>query len=68
MQRHDPDAIALLFGAAFTIAGLLLLGGDPSRGSVSLAWVAPVAAIAVAVIIVLAVRGAGDATDVERQD
>jgi uncharacterized membrane protein HdeD (DUF308 family) len=68
MQRHEPDALALLFGATFLVAGVLLLGGDPARGSVSLAWVGPIAAIVVAVLIVLAVRGPRAPGDAEGRD
>ena len=55
MKRHDTDALSLLFGALFAVVGLVLLGGDSSRGSVSLAWAGPVAAIAVGLLVVLAV-------------
>ena len=54
MKRHPSDPISLLFGALFTGVGLVLLGGDPRGGSLSLAWVGPAVAIAVAVLVVLA--------------
>lgn len=56
MRHHDLDALSLLFGLLFTVVGLVLLGGDPAHGSVSFAWAGPGAAIAVALLVVLAVR------------
>ena len=60
MKRHDTDALSLLFGALFTVVGLVLLSGDPSRGSVSFAWAGPVAAIAVGLLVILAMARARD--------
>ena len=62
MKRHRPDALSLLFGGVFTVVGLVLVGGYPARGSVSLAWAGPAAAIAVAVLVVLSVRRPEKAT------
>lgn len=56
VNRHGLDPISLLFGLAFAVVGLVLLGGDPTRGTVSLAWAGPAAAIGIAVLMVLAVR------------
>ena len=60
MKRHDTDALSLLFGALFSVVGLVLLSGDPSRGSVSLAWAGPVAAIAVGLLVILAMARSRD--------
>lgn len=54
--RHDLDPISLLFGLAFAVVGLVLLGGDSTRGTISLAWAGPAVAIGVALLMVLAVR------------
>ncbi len=56
MRRHDLDPWSLAFGLLFTVVGLALLGGDPARGSVSLAWTGPAAAIGVGLLVVLAAR------------
>jgi cytochrome c-type biogenesis protein CcmH/NrfF len=59
MQRHDVDPISLAFGLLFAIAGLLLLTGDPSRGTVWLGWVGPAVAIGLGALVILAVRPRG---------
>lgn len=56
MDRHELDPLSLLFGLMFAIIGLVLLTGDPARGSISLAWAGPAAAIGVGLLVVLAVR------------
>ena len=59
MQRHDVDPISLAFGLLFAIAGLLLLTGDPTRGTVWLGWVGPAVAIGLGALVILAVRPRG---------
>ena len=54
MTRHAPDLLSLTFGLVFSALGLLLAFGDVSR--ISLEWVAPLAAIALGVVVVLAAR------------
>jgi cytochrome c-type biogenesis protein CcmH/NrfF len=56
MQRHDADPVSLVFGSLFTIAGLMLLNGDPTRGTVWLGWVGPAVAVGVGLLVALAVR------------
>lgn len=56
MERHDVDAVSLLFGLLFTASGLVLLTGDPNRGTVWLGWAGPAVAIGLGLLVVLAVR------------
>lgn len=56
MRRHDFDALSFVFGLTFAGAGLMLLGGSPSQGTMSLAWAGPVLACGLAVLVVIAVR------------
>lgn len=56
MDRHPLDSVSFLFGLLFTGIGLLLLAGDPDRGSISLAWAGPVMALSVGLVVVLAAR------------
>jgi len=56
VRRHDLDALSLVSGLLFTGLGLLLLSGDPARGSISLAWVGPIVAVGIGVLVVLAAR------------
>jgi hypothetical protein len=56
MRRHDVDPFSLFFGLLFTVVGLVLLTGDPARGSVSLAWAGPAVAIGLGLLVVLAAR------------
>lgn len=65
MDRHELDPLSLLFGLLFAGVGLLLLTGDPARGSISLAWAGPVTAIGIGLLVVLAVRPRRDATATE---
>lgn len=60
MRRHHLDLLSLLFGLLFAGVGLVLLGGSPARGSVSLAWVGPVVAIGLGVLVVVAARPRAD--------
>ena len=55
MQRHDVDLISLTFGLLFTVAGLVLLSGDPARGTVWLGWAGPAVAIGLGVLVLMAV-------------
>ena len=56
MQRHDVDPTSLAFGLLFAVAGLMLLGGNSTAGTVWLGWTGPVVAIALGVLIVIAAR------------
>ncbi len=56
MDRHELDPLSLIFGLLFVPIGLVLLTGDPVRGSMSLAWAGPVVAIGIGLLVVLAVR------------
>ncbi len=56
MQRHEVDPNSLAFGLLFMLAGLTLLTGDASRGTLWLGWVAPLVAIGCGLLLILAVR------------
>lgn len=56
MQRHDVDLVSLTFGLLFTVAGLMLLTDDPTRGTVWLGWAGPAVAIGLGVLVLVAVR------------
>lgn len=56
MRRHDFDGLSLAFGLVFTAVGLLLLGGDPAHGAISLPWAGPIVAIGVGLLVILAAR------------
>jgi hypothetical protein len=60
VRRHHLDLLSLLFGLLFAGVGLVLLGGSPARGSVSLAWVGPVVAIGLGILVVVAARARAD--------
>lgn len=65
MQRHDVDLVSLIFGLLFTVAGLMLLTGDPTRGTVWLGWAGPAVAIGLGVLILVAVRPRRAAPDID---
>ena len=48
--------MSLIFGLLFAAAGLALLTGDPSKGTVWLGWAGPAVAIGLGLLVVLAVR------------
>jgi hypothetical protein len=54
MTRHTPDFVSLIFGLLFVAIGLVLLAGD--AGAFSLEWVAPLTAIALGLLLVIAAR------------
>ena len=56
MRRLHFDLLSFLFGLLFAGVGLALLGGSPARGSVSLAWIGPVVAIGLGILVVIAAR------------
>jgi cytochrome c-type biogenesis protein CcmH/NrfF len=56
MQRHDVDLTSLSFGLLFTVAGLLLLSGNPTIGTVWLGWAGPTVAVAVGALVIFAMR------------
>lgn len=60
MRRHDFDLLSFFFGLLFSGVGLVLLGGSLARDSVSLAWVGPVVAIGLGILVVIAARPRGD--------
>jgi hypothetical protein len=59
MTRHSADFVSLVFGLAFVAFGLVLLAGD--TGALTLEWVAPITAIALGVLLVVAARSGGHA-------
>jgi len=54
VSRHPADFLSLAFGLVFAAVGLVLLSGG--SGALSLAWVGPLAAIALGAILFLAAR------------
>jgi hypothetical protein len=61
MERHRLDLLSLVFSLVFASIGLLLLGGGPAFvDRLPMAWVGPLAAIGLGVIVVLAARPHGD--------
>lgn len=54
MLRHSVDFLSLAFGLLFVAAGLVLLSGGSE--ALSLAWIGPLAAIALGAILVSAAR------------
>jgi len=54
MHRHPTDLLSLVFGLAFAAAGLVLLAG--ADGTLSLSWVAPLAAVALGILLIGAAR------------
>jgi cytochrome c-type biogenesis protein CcmH/NrfF len=57
MHRHRLDAVSLVFGLLFAGVGLLLLGGGPALvDRLQMAWVGPLVAIGLGVLILVAAR------------
>jgi uncharacterized membrane protein YbhN (UPF0104 family) len=56
VSRHPADFLSLAFGLLFSAIGLVLLSGGFE--ALSLEWVAPLAAIALGGILILAGRSA----------
>ncbi len=54
MHRHPADLLSLFFGLLFASVGLVLLSGG--SGALSLAWVGPLVALALGVLLVFAAR------------
>ena len=66
MERHRVDALSLVFGLVFATAGLLLLGGGPTLvDRLPMAWVGPIVAIGLGVIVLLAARPEREAASEE---
>jgi hypothetical protein len=63
MTRHAPDFVSLIFGLLFVTVGLVLLAGD--AGAFSLEWVAPLTAIALGVLLVIAARSSRPAAETD---
>ena len=59
MSRHAADFLSLSFGLIFVAIGLVLLSGG--AGALSLAWVGPLTAIALGILLVMAARSTGAA-------
>ena len=66
MHRHPADLLSLFFGLAFAAVGLVLLSGG--SGALSLAWVGPLVALALGVVLVLAARSARSAAASPRDE
>lgn len=56
MQRHDVDLTSLGFGLLFTVAGLLLMSGNPAGETIWLGWAGPAVAVAAGGLVIFAVR------------
>jgi cytochrome c-type biogenesis protein CcmH/NrfF len=54
MARHPFDALSFIFGLFFAAVGLLLVVGDPTRGTIALGWAGPVVAICVGIVVLFA--------------
>jgi len=54
MARHPFDALSFLFGLFFAAVGLVLVVGDPARGTIALGWAGPAVAICLGVVILFA--------------
>ncbi len=54
MFRHSTDVVSLAFGLLFAVIGVVL--AVERLEAVSLAWVAPVTAIVLGVVLVVAAR------------
>ena len=54
MSRHPADLLSLTFGTLFAAIGLVLLSGG--GGALSLAWVGPLVALALGVLLLVAAR------------
>ncbi len=69
MDRHRVDVLSLAFGLLFAAVGLLLLGGGPTLvDRLPMAWVGPMAAIGLGVIVLLAARPQRDAAEAAPED
>jgi hypothetical protein len=57
MERHRLDVFSLAFGLLFAGAGLLLLGGRPAAiDGLPMAWIGPLFAIGLGVMLLVAAR------------
>lgn len=54
MHRHRADLVSLFFGLVFAAVGLVLLTGGAR--ALSLAWVGPLVALALGVVLLYAAR------------
>lgn len=54
MSRHPADYLSLVFGLVFAAIGLVLVSGGDA--ALSLTWVAPLTAIALGGLVILAAR------------
>ena len=63
MERHPVDLISLTFGLLFAVVGLVLVTGTGVVFSIE--WVAPVAAIVVGGVLIIAARPTHTTPDVE---
>jgi hypothetical protein len=54
MARHGADLISLAFGVLFVGIGLLLVAGGV--GALALGWIAPLVALGLGVLLVVAAR------------
>jgi TRAP-type C4-dicarboxylate transport system permease small subunit len=57
MERHRVDLFSLVFGLLFAAVGLLLIGGRPAAiDGLPMAWIGPVVAIGLGLMLILAAR------------
>ena len=61
MSRHPADYLSLIFGTIFAAVGLVLLSG--TDGALSLSWIAPLAAVALGGLLIVAARSSQPAPD-----
>ena len=61
MSRHPADLLSLAFGLLIAGIGLVLLTGGET--ALSLAWIGPMTALALGVLLIVAARSARSAPD-----
>ena len=66
MARHPADLLSLSFGLLFLAVALVLLSGGIE--TLSLEWVAPLAAIILGAVLILVARSSAPSDNVPSQD
>ena len=66
MARHPADLLSLSFGLLFVAVALVLFSGGIA--TLSLEWVAPLAAIILGAILILVARSSPQSDDLPPQD
>ena len=66
MARHPADLLSLSFGLLFVAVALVLFSGGVE--TLSLEWVAPLAAIILGAVLILVARSSAPSDDLPTQD